>query len=168
MYTRSTPLSSTRKAPRNHTDRAREWASGAVWRLGRFDRSGLCKYDSGMIAMANPLSGYVTVQQAMLALNARAHSTILRMLRDEDDKSADRQRKPLVGFKIEGHGWMISQASIDALKAREEERGDGVGFPRGRSRLAGKRQSEPATQPPKRRQAKAAKTAKASKRPRRS
>jgi len=121
-----------------------------------------------MIAMANPLSGYVTVQQAMLALNARAHSTILRMLRDEDDKSADRERKPLVGFKIEGHGWMVSQASIDALKAREEERGEGVGFPRGRARLAGKKPREPAKQPAERRQPKASKTAKAAKRSKRS
>lgn len=38
MYTRSTPLSSTRNAPQNPTDRARGWARRAVWTLGRFDR----------------------------------------------------------------------------------------------------------------------------------
>lgn len=122
---------------------------------------GFALLDSGdtigdMIAMANPFAGYMTVRQVMDAIGARAHSTVTRLVYDED-----KPRPPgrvLAGTLIPGHGWMIQKKSVDKFIADEERRPKGVGFPRGHVRDA-------IDQEPKQTRKKPAKSARAAKKP---
>lgn len=89
-----------------------------------------------MIAMANPFAGYMTVKEAMLALEALAPSTVTRLIRDEE--SPPTAGKPLVGVKIEGHGWMITRKSVAAYVEASPPDARKIGFPRGRGRVRAK------------------------------
>lgn len=82
--------------------------------------------------MANPFAGYMTVKEAMKALEARAPSTVTRLIRDED--SPPSAGKPLVGVKIVGHGWMITRKSVAAYLDASPPDAPKIGFPRGRNR----------------------------------
>lgn len=84
--------------------------------------------------MANPFAGYMTVKEAMKALEARAPSTVTRLIRDED--SPPSASKPLVGVKIAGHGWMITRKSVAAYLEASPPDAPKIGFPRGRGRKA--------------------------------
>ena len=90
--------------------------------------------------MANPFAGYMTVKEAMLALEARAPSTVTRLIRDEDAPQS--AGKPLIGVKIEGHGWMITRKSVAAYVEASPPDAPKIGFPRGRGR-ANAKASEP-------------------------
>jgi hypothetical protein len=109
-----------------------------------------------MIAMANPFAGYMTVRQVMAAIDARAASTVTRLIYDEDSPRPEGKR--LAGTLIPGHGWMIQRKSVEKFLEEEASRSPGVGFPRGRGRKA---EPEPASTQPR----KAAKRAKKSTRP---
>jgi hypothetical protein len=87
-----------------------------------------------MIAMANPFADYMTVQDVMAAIKARSHSTVLRLVYDENQHDTAPGDRPLPGVKIAGHGWMIRRAAVSAFLADEARRKPGVGFPRGRTR----------------------------------
>lgn len=82
--------------------------------------------------MANPFAGYMTVRQVMAAIAARAHSTVTRLVYDEEKPRPEGRH--LAGTLIAGHGWMIQKRSVDAFLAAEASRSPGVGFPRGRDR----------------------------------
>lgn len=82
--------------------------------------------------MANPFAGYMTVRQVMGEINARAASTVTRLIYDEDKPRPEGKR--LAGTLIPGHGWMIQKKSVAAFIAEEAARPAGVGFPRGRDR----------------------------------
>jgi len=99
-----------------------------------------------MIAMANPFTDYMTVQDVMAAIKARSHSTVLRLVYDEDKTAIAPGGRPLAGIKIPGHGWMIRRSAVAAFLESESRRKPGVGFPRGRTRaeLAQKAPSKPA------------------------
>jgi hypothetical protein len=104
-----------------------------------------------MIAMmASPMAGYVTVRQAMERLNARSPSTVTRLIRDEESNPT--AAKPLVGTKIEGHGWFILEKSLDKYLAQNPVDAKKIGFPRGISRkdlaeAAAKVDEKPAAKP---------------------
>jgi hypothetical protein len=85
-----------------------------------------------MIAMANPFAGYMTVRQVMEAIDARAASTVTRLVYDEDKPRPEGRR--LAGTLIPGHGWMIQRKSVEKFLEEEKSRPAGVGFPRGRDR----------------------------------
>lgn len=108
----------------------------------KFDFRETCRYDSGMIAMANPFADYMTVQEVMRAIKARSHSTVLRLVYDEDKTAIAPGDRPLAGIKIPGHGWMIRRTAVAAFLESESRRKPGVGFPRGRTR------AEPAPKSP--------------------
>lgn len=113
-----------------------------------------------MIAMANPFAGYVTVRQVMEAIGARAASTVTRLVYDEEKPRLEGKR--LAGTLISGHGWMIQRKSVEKFLEEESSRAPGVGFPRGRDRSGqGEAEAEPVAKPAKR----AAKSAKAAKKP---
>jgi len=78
------------------------------------------------------ISDYMTVRQVMDEIGARARSTVTRLLRDESDPAEG--GKPLVGIKVEGHGWLIRRASVVRFLRDEAARPRGVGFPRGETR----------------------------------
>lgn len=106
--------------------------------------------------MANPFAGYLTVRQVMDAIGARSHSTVTRMVYDEDKPRP--QGRVLAGTLIPGHGWMIQKKSVEKFLEEEGQRPKGVGFPRGHVR-----ESKDATaKSPRRRAAKSAKTPKKS------
>ena len=84
--------------------------------------------------MANPFAGYMTVKEAMKALEARAPSTVTRLIRAEDESPS--AGKPLVGVKIPGHGWMITKKSVLAHLEANPPDAPRIGFPRGRGRKA--------------------------------
>lgn len=88
-----------------------------------------------MIAMANPFAGYLTVRQVMDAIGARAHSTVTRLVYDEDKPRP--HGRVLAGTLIPGHGWMIQKKSVDKFLEDEGRRPKGVGFPRGHVRDGG-------------------------------
>jgi hypothetical protein len=85
-----------------------------------------------MIEMAAISDEYMTVQEAMAEINARAPSTVTRLIRTEDNQDG-----PLVGEKIPGHGWLIRRSSVAKFLAREAKAERRVGFPRGGTRSAG-------------------------------
>lgn len=82
-----------------------------------------------MIAMASITDEYMTVQQVMDAINARAPSTVTRLIR-----TAENSAGPLTGEKIPGHGWLIRRKSVERFLEEEQARSPGVGFPRGHVR----------------------------------
>ncbi len=86
--------------------------------------------------MANPFVGYMTVKEAMKDLEARAPSTVTRLIREEDDPPSP--GKPLVGVKIDGHGWMITRKSVTAYIEASPPDAPKIGFPRGRGRKPAK------------------------------
>jgi hypothetical protein len=111
-----------------------------------------------MIAMANPFAGYMTVRQVMGEINARAASTVTRLIYDEDKPRPEGKR--LAGTLIPGHGWMIQKKSVAAFIAEEAARPVGVGFPRGRDRSGQDSAPKAAAKKPAKRAAKVAKPAK--------
>lgn len=82
--------------------------------------------------MANPLAGYMTVRQVMDEIGALAHSTVTRLIYDEEKPRPEGKR--LAGVMIPGHGWMIQRKSVAKFLEEEASRPAGVGFPRGRGR----------------------------------
>jgi hypothetical protein len=92
----------------------------------------------GMIAVADIRSltkDFMTVREVMKRIDARAHSTVLRMICIESDpKTAGR---PLQGINVPGHGWFILRTSVDEFCEAQASKAPGVGFPRGRSRKQG-------------------------------
>jgi hypothetical protein len=103
-----------------------------------------------MIVMANPFAGYMTVRQVMEAIEARAPSTVTRIVYDEEQPCPEGKR--LAGTLIPGHGWMIQRKSVERFLEEEAKRPPGVGFPRGRDRSG----QEEVPAKPKRRAAKSA------------
>ena len=100
--------------------------------------------------MADPMAGYITVRKAMERLKARAPSTVTRLIREESAKPT--ATRPLVGIKIEGHGWFILEKSLDKYLAQNPVDAKKIGFPRGISRkelaeAASKGQVKPAKKP---------------------
>jgi len=69
---------------------------------------------------------YMTVQEVMLEINARAPSTVTRLIRTKNNEDG-----PLLGEKIPGHGWLIRRSSVAKLLAREAKVERRVGYPRG-------------------------------------
>lgn len=108
--------------------------------------------------MANPFAGYMTVRQVMQAINARAPSTVTRLVYDEDKPKPEGKR--LAGTLIPGHGWMIQRKSVAKFLEEESARPAGVGFPRGRDRAGQDETAEPSK--PAKRAAKSARPAKKS------
>lgn len=108
MYTRSTPLSSTRHAPQNTTDRARGWARWAVWTLGRFDRG----------------SAVGTIGVLVLTLkNERGREMIdCRRAAERYGCSMRYIRKLIADGKLDaqtaGGTYLVDAAAIDRLKAK--------------------------------------------------
>ena len=94
------------------------------------------------------ISDYMTVRQVMDEIGARARSTVTRLLRAESDPADG--AKPLIGIKVEGHGWLIRRASVVRFLRDEANRPRGAGFPRGETR------TEEALPPPKAKKAKKA------------
>lgn len=90
-----------------------------------------------MIAMANPLAEYMTVRDAMAALQARSHTTILRLIYDESKLDTAPKDRPLPALRIPGHGWLIRRSAVAALRAAEARSAKGSGFPRGKARKPG-------------------------------
>jgi hypothetical protein len=86
-----------------------------------------------MIAMANPLADYMTVRDAMAALSARSHTTVLRLVYDEEKLDTAPAGRPLPAIKIAGHGWLIRRAAVKALLTAEAQ-ATRSGYPRGKSR----------------------------------
>ena len=82
--------------------------------------------------MASPFAGYLTVRQVMELIDARASSTVIRLVYDEDKPRPEKGR--LAGTLIPGHGWMIQKKSVAKYLEEESTKRPGVGFPRGRSR----------------------------------
>jgi hypothetical protein len=115
-----------------------------------------------MIAMANPFTDYMTVQDVMAAIKARSHSTVLRLVYDEDRAATAPSDRPLAAIKIPGHGWMIRRSAVAAFLESEARRKPGVGFPRGRTR------AEPAPKAPSKPAAAAGRKAKKAAKKRRS
>lgn len=112
-----------------------------------------------MIAMANPFADYMTVQDVMAAIKARSHSTVLRLVYDENEHDTAPGGRPLPGVRIAGHGWMIRRAAVEAFLVDEARRKPGVGFPRGRTRA--EPAADPAPEPSRAAARKAKKAAKA-------
>jgi hypothetical protein len=87
-----------------------------------------------MVAMADPFTDYMTVRDVMAAIKARSHSTVLRLVYDEEKTQTAPGDRPLAGTKIAGHVWMIRRSAVAAFLADDAQRKRGVGFPRGRTR----------------------------------
>ena len=75
---------------------------------------------------------FMTVREVMSRIDARAHSTVLRLIRIEGDPKTS--GRPLQGINVPGHGWFILRKSVDDFCAVQAAKVPGVGFPRGRSR----------------------------------
>lgn len=82
--------------------------------------------------MASITDDYMTVQEVMAEIEARAPSTVTRLIR-----TAENQSGPLVGEKIPGHGWLIRRSSVAKFLQSEAKQARRVGFPRGKNRSAG-------------------------------
>jgi hypothetical protein len=122
----------------------------------------ICRYDRGMVAMADPFTDYMTVRDVMAAIKARSHSTVLRLVYDEEKTQTAPGDRPLAGTKIAGHVWMIRRSAVAAFLADDAQRKRGVGFPRGRTR------AEPAPKAPSKPAAAAGRKAKKAAKKRRS
>lgn len=85
-----------------------------------------------MIAVASISDEYMTVQEVMAEIDARAASTVTRLIRTQENPSG-----PLIGEKIPGHGWMIRRSSVAKFCQRDSKASRKVGFPRGKTRSAG-------------------------------
>lgn len=81
--------------------------------------------------MASISDEYMTVQEVMAAIDARAPSTVTRLI-----KTKTNQNGVLEGEKIPGHGWLIRRASVAKFCKREAKSPRRVGFPRGKTRSA--------------------------------
>ena len=106
-------------------------------RLARFDSHRCDDTIEGMIAMADIRSlkkDFMTVREVMGRIDARAHSTVLRLIRIEGDPKTS--GRPLQGINVPGHGWFILRKSVDDFCAVQAAKAPGVGFPRGRPRKA--------------------------------
>ncbi len=77
---------------------------------------------------------FMTVREVMDRIQARAHSTVLRLIRIEG--KPETYGKPLKGTYVPGHGWFILRKSVDDFCAVQAAKAPGVGFPRGRPRKA--------------------------------
>lgn len=75
---------------------------------------------------------FMTVREVMGRIDARAHSTVLRLIRIEGDPKTS--SRPLQGINVPGHGWFILRKSVDDFCAAQAAKAPGVGFPRGRPR----------------------------------
>ena len=75
---------------------------------------------------------FMTVREVMDRIQARAHSTVLRLIRIEG--KPETYGRPLKGTYVPGHGWFILRKSVDDFLAAQNAKAPGVGFPRGRSR----------------------------------
>jgi hypothetical protein len=115
-----------------------------------------------MVAMADPFTDYMTVRDVMAAIKARSHSTVLRLVYDEEKTQTAPGDRPLAGTKIAGHVWMIRRSAVAAFLAEDARRKRGVGFPRGRTR------AEPAPKAPSKPAAAAGRKAKKAAKKRRS
>ena len=82
--------------------------------------------------MASISDEYMTVQEVMAEIDARAASTVTRLIRTKENPSG-----PLIGEKIPGHGWMIRRSSVAKFRHRDAKDNRKVGFPRGKARSAG-------------------------------
>lgn len=67
---------------------------------------------------------WMTVRQAMEALNARAPQTIHRMI----------ERKELRGEQMGSMGWLVHRDSVRAMQERDAASKPRGGYPRGKSR----------------------------------
>jgi hypothetical protein len=85
-----------------------------------------------MIAVASISTEYMTVQEVMAEIEARAPSTVTRLIKTDENPDG-----PLIAEKIAGHGWMIRRSSVAKFCQREAKARRKVGFPRGRTRSAG-------------------------------
>lgn len=75
---------------------------------------------------------FMTVREVMKRIDARAHTTVLRLIRIEGDPQTS--GRPLQGINVPGHGWFILRTSVDEFCEAQASKAPGVGFPRGRSR----------------------------------
>lgn len=82
--------------------------------------------------MASITDDYMTVQEVMAEINARAPSTVTRLIKTPENPDG-----PLVGEKIPGHGWLIRRSSVSKFCQRDAKAPRRVGFPRGHTRTAG-------------------------------
>ena len=108
--------------------------------------------------MANSFAGYLTIRQVMKEIEARAPSTINRLVYEEDKPRPEGKR--LAGVRIPGLGWMIQRKSLDAYIAEEAAKPRGVGFPRGRPRATAPKADKPKAKKPAKRAAKSARAVK--------
>lgn len=81
--------------------------------------------------MASISDEYMTVQEVMTAIDARAPSTVTRLIKTDENPDG-----VLVGEKIPGHGWLIRRSSVTKFCQREAKAPRRVGFPRGKTRSA--------------------------------
>lgn len=82
--------------------------------------------------MASISDEYMTVQEVMAEIDARAPSTVTRLIKTKENPDG-----PLIGEKIAGHGWLIRRSSVAKFCQREAKAARRVGFPRGKTRSAG-------------------------------
>lgn len=85
-----------------------------------------------MLTVASISDDYMTVQEVMAEIDARAPSTVTRLIRTRENEDG-----PLIGEKIAGHGWLIRRSSVARFLQAEAKRARRVGFPRGKGRSAG-------------------------------
>lgn len=71
--------------------------------------------------MAKIQDTHMTVRQVMDAINARAKSTVTRLI----------EAGQLEAEEMPGHGWLVSRASVNRFLRRDAKQEKRVGRPRG-------------------------------------
>ena len=74
-----------------------------------------------MIAVAKIQDTHMTVRQVMDAINARAKSTVTRLI----------EAGVFEAEELPGHGWLVSRTSVNRFLRRDAKQEKKVGRPRG-------------------------------------
>ena len=74
-----------------------------------------------MIAVAKIQDTHMTVRQVMDAINARAKSTVTRLI----------EAGVFEAEELPGHGWLVSRTSVNRFLRRDAKQEKRVGRPRG-------------------------------------
>lgn len=117
---RGTPMPSANTLP-VWPHRTGPGAGDSTAGLRRFDLQRPFGTFGGMIAVGKIRDTHMTVREVMDAINARAKSTVTRLI----------ESGVLEAEELPGHGWLVSRTSVSRFLRRDAKTEKKVGRPRG-------------------------------------